>query len=99
MKVVVNKKTSVKLGEELLDRAGLLKVVLNLPPERGITVTEMRSRYKILDKLEGAGETISFEDAEFTTVKKLYNEFGWLGNHRDILDLGDHLDEVEKQKT
>lgn len=98
MKIVVNKTTTIKYRDNLLSRVELLKLVVNHATERGITISDMRTRMRILDVLEGSGDNINIEDADFTLMKKLFDQYGWLQLHKDIIELADHLDELDKTK-
>lgn len=99
MKTIINKEVKIKVQDKLMLRSDLLSIVTNNPPERGLTISAMRERIKILDIIEKADkEDIMMEDAEFNTLKKLYDDYGWTAPHKDIIELADHLDELSKQK-
>jgi len=104
MKVITNKETNIKNGDKMLTRGDLLMIVVNEPDPKGIKISEMRDRMRILDKLDNNSTDtefkaeISLEDADFTLLKKLFDNYGWLQTHPDILDLADHLDELSKTK-
>lgn len=100
MKTIINKEVKIKGSDDkLMLRSNLLNIVTNNPPERGLTITAMKERMKILEAIEKADKgDITLEDAEFNTLKKLYDEYGWLTPHKDIIELADHLDELSKQK-
>lgn len=100
MKTITNKEVKIKgQDDKLMLRSNLLNIVANNPPERGLTISAMKERIKILDAIEKADKgDIELEDAEFNTLKKLYDEYGWLTPHKDIIELADHLDELAKEK-
>lgn len=113
MKVIINKATLIQgPNKNFLLRSDLLKLVVNTPPEKGIPIAAMRDRIKILDVLDSCtsgsvgttvstgfeGSDIHLEDAQFTSLKKLFDEYAWRAAHKDIIDLADHLDEVAKTK-
>ena len=100
MKKITNKEVKIKdQDDKLMLRSNLLNIVANNPPERGLTISAMKERMKILDAIEKADKgDIELEDAEFNTLKKLYDEYGWLTPHKDIIELADHLEELAKQK-
>jgi len=100
MKTITNKEVKIKdQDDKLMLRSNLLNIVANNPPERGLTISAMKERMKILDAIEKADKgDIELEDAEFNTLKKLYDEYGWLTPHKDIIELADHLEELAKQK-
>jgi len=100
MKTITNKEVKIKdQDDKLMLRSNLLNIVANNPPERGLTISAMKERMKILDAIEKADKgDIELEDAEFNTLKKLYDEYGWLTPHKDIIELADHLEELAKPK-
>lgn len=100
MKTITNKEVKIKgVDGVLMLRSNLLNIVTNNPPERGLPIAAMKERIKILDAIEKADKgDITLEDAEFNTLKKLYDEYGWLTPHKDIIELADHLDELSKIK-
>lgn len=100
MKTITNKEVKIKSPDDkLMLRSNLLNIVTNNPPERGLPISAMKERMRILDAIEKADKgDITLEDAEFTTLKRLFDEYGWLTPHKDIIELADHLDEVAKQK-
>lgn len=61
----------------------LIKEVINIPPREGITVEQMSQRIKLLDKVEAAQETLELEDADFTAIKELIQNyrFGIVSKH------------------
>jgi len=100
MKTIINKEVKIKSPDgNLMHRSNLLNIVANQPPEKGLTITAMKDRMRILDAIVLADKgDITLEDADFNMLKKLYNEYGWLTPHKDIIELADHLDELSKQK-
>lgn len=100
MKTIVNKEVKIKGSDDkLMLRSDLLRIVANNPPERGLPIAAMKERMRILDAIEKADKgDIILEDADFNTLKKLYDEYGWLTPHKDLIELADHLDELSKQK-
>ena len=100
MKTIINKEVKIKgTDDKLMLRSNLLNIVTNNPPERGLPIAAMKERMKILDAIEVAKDLdITLEDAEFNTLKKLFDEYGWLTPHKDIIELADHLDELSKIK-
>jgi len=100
MKTIINKEVKIKgQDDKLMLRSNLLNIVTNNPPERGLAIAAMKERMKILEAIEKADTgDITLEDAEFNTLKRLYDEYGWLTPHKDIIELADHLDELSKTK-
>lgn len=100
MKTITNKEVKISGPDsKMMKRSNLLNLVTNNPPERGLTISAMKERMRILEAVEKAGDgDITLEDADFNTLKRLYDEYGWATPHKDIIELADHLDEVAKQK-
>jgi hypothetical protein len=98
-KTIKCKATGIKANGKSLDRNDLLMLVANDPPERGLPISVMRDRMRIVEAIEKANKgDIKLEDADFNTLKSLFDAFGWLQPHKDLLELADHLEEVSKQK-
>jgi len=98
-KTIKGKETGIKANGKLLDRHDLLTLVTNDPPEKGLSINAMRERMRILDVIEKSEKgDITLEDADFKTLKTLFDAFGWLQPHKDLLELADHLEELSKQK-
>jgi predicted metal-dependent TIM-barrel fold hydrolase len=97
MKTISNKETQI-LGEDkrLMKRSDILKLVVGTTSNQGISISEMRDRFKILDVLEIANGEVVLEDVQFKTLKKLFDEFKWASLHKDIVNLADHLEELNK---
>jgi hypothetical protein len=100
MKTIINKEVKIKgVDGNLMLRSNLLNIVTNNPPERGLPIAAMKERMRILDALEKADKgDVILEDADFNTLKRLFDEYGWLTLHKDIIELADHLDELSKTK-
>lgn len=60
---------------------------------KGMNIAQMRSRIKILDALDAAGneDMISLEDAEFEALKDAMNEMAWARADRDLLRVIDGI--------
>ena len=98
-KTILNKATEIKANGKPLDRNDLLTLVTNDPPEKGLTITAMRDRMRIIDAIEKAEKgDVVLEDNDFNLVRRLFDNFGWLQPHKDLLEFSDHLEEVSKQK-
>lgn len=100
MKTIINKEVKIKdLDDKLMLRSKLLIIVTNNPPERGLNISAMKERMRILEAIEKADKgDIVLEDADFNTLKRLFDEYGWTAPHKDIIELADHLDELSKTK-
>lgn len=100
MKIIKNQQTQIMNTDKFMHRSDLLKLATVSPPmDRGISIADMRSRMRILDAIEKAGEKdIELEDADFTAAKRYFETFEWIGPHKDLIELADHLDELAKTK-
>lgn len=100
MKTIKNCQTEVTDATGTLDRKGIFKLIINAPSPQGINIQVMRERFRILDVLEKSeGEDIVLEDSDFNTLKKLFENFGFVKPHKHLTELADHLEEVSKQKN
>lgn len=104
MKTIINKKTEIteqikqdSPETKKLGYADLAIITLNIAPERGWTVEEMRIRLTTEEKLKDhkLNAKIKLEDAEFNKVVEC-SKLNWNFKHKDILDYCDHLAEVGK---
>lgn len=103
MKTISNKTTEIMDGTKdpiiAFTHAGLLKVVINNPPQGGFSISEMRDRLRIwgfLDTADLEKADITLEDADFTILKSRFDEFKWAQAHKDVIALSDHLDSLTK---
>ncbi len=82
-----------------LSTKSLIKQVLNNVGE-GITPTQMADRVKILlkiDKCPESAKTISFEDAEFATIKQCEAAIKWSFVNACFVEFHDDLLNAEKK--
>jgi len=99
MKTIKNEKTSMVIAENEppVDRLELLSIVLNQPLARGMNMSEMRQRIKILDSIEASDKSeLKLEDSDFSYMKKTFEEFNWLVPHKDLIKFSDHLETINK---
>jgi len=72
--------------------AMLVKETAGMAPN-GMTLTQMRSRIRIIDAVEAAGETkpISLEDADFSTLVDAINSMSWRVADKKLLGIIDAI--------
>ena len=80
------------LGEDSKITVDLLISILNRPPQKGVTLKEMRRDLKLLDKLEDASNEIIFTDEEYKHLLELINSSEWAIKHKDILDFAEYFE-------
>ncbi len=98
MKSITNKTTEIKNGEVFLDYADLLKAILNVTPQGGISVQDMKMRLKLHDVIDKSNGTIEFEDSDYNYLKPLLANMKWGISHKNIVEFSDDFDNAEKQK-
>lgn len=65
---------------------------------RGLSVSEQRKIYKVLEALEGAGNVLELEDDWFNFLYKIFNEVKWVGGTKIVVRLADKLEEAKAGK-
>jgi|ERR1035437_1210835 hypothetical protein len=98
MKTITNKQTQIatrldSTGAPVFATYGdLLLITINMAPEQGFSITDIRTRLKIAGEIEsGKGGDMSFEDSEITVLKIAFDKFKWTAVHQDLVDLSDIL--------
>lgn len=95
MKTLIDKETTIKIGDELMKYSDLLKLCLETASSQGTNVGDMRMRIKLLDKLEKIEDgKMIFEDTEFDRIKSIYASFTWRIVHKDLVNLEDELNKT-----
>lgn len=100
MKKFVNKPTEITMQVEAevvkMNFADLAIKTLDIPPQGGWTQSEMRTRFRLEDKLKDkkADEIIELDDSDVDKLKQLA-DIPWQFKHRDVLDYISHLDELQ----
>lgn len=82
----------VMIAGQLMKATDVLTNLVKAPsPGQGFDLGEMRSRLKVIDKLEGAGSDIclDLEDAEHTTLKRALEQSSFVLADRGLLALID----------
>jgi hypothetical protein len=85
-------KIQLEDGKNTLDVADLCKICLNATKQGGFTVDEMRSRIKIMDKLETDKKTVELEDAEYKTLRGVVKTHKWGAISRKVVEFVDYID-------
>ena len=99
MKTIENKETSIKETAEAssknLTYCELLKLIMNVPPKEGYTISEMKMRLDIYAALVPSEKNeMSLEDAPFEIVKQSVNNFRWALVHKDVVDFVDYINSL-----
>lgn len=75
-----------------LNTKNLIISALENPTEGGFSVTEMRNRLKVMDKVDALNEestVLELEDAEFETVKNAVKQVKWAILDKFIVEFDD----------
>lgn len=94
MKTIENKTTTIVEGTpaKALAYVDLLKLIMNVPPKEGYTISEMKQRLDIYAALvPDENNQIKLEDALFEVVKACVNSFKWGAVSKDIVDFVEYL--------
>lgn len=87
MKNIENKQTTIP---SVADYRELINVVVNAAPQGGMTMSDMRSRLRIIDAVEKSnGENIALEDADYDTLLTCLDAMRWAIVDRQIVDFED----------
>lgn len=97
MKLIQNTDFTGKLKDTYGNVSNLLSQVLG-GDAKGMTVSEMRERVKIIDKLDSykSDSVIELEDAEHAKVKAVYSATQWGIADKQFVAV---LDDLENPKT
>lgn len=91
----VQKDTEGKDIVSVMSYVDLIKLIMDIPPKEGYTISEMRNRLNIYSKLVvNEKDEIILEDAEFIIVKKAILEFKWAQAHSDIVAFVDYIESL-----
>lgn len=78
-----------------LSTKALIKIALDTPPDGGFTTSEMRSRIKILDKMELVSEEetcLELNESEASILKIATKTIKWAILDKFILDFEDSIE-------
>jgi len=96
MKKIENKKVDVK-KTDIKNYFRFIAISINVPPEGGYSIIEMRNRMKILDKITNGNElkdSAEFEDSEFKCIKECVNKMRWGIISKDIIKFADYINSL-----
>lgn len=83
-------------GERVFTTAKLIKQVCETSMQ-GMNITQMRSRIRVLDAVEAAGESdILLEDADFSVMTEAINAMQWALADRNLLAVIDGILNAKK---
>lgn len=74
----------------------VLQKILSEHKVEGVTIFEMRSIVKVLDKLDSETDTMDLEDEEYSTLVKYFEKFQFGIAHPDVCGLYDSIMAAEK---
>lgn len=81
--------------EEISPAQQLYRIVAYPPPQKGLSIDDIRLRLPLADKLAKANRTVLLEDGEYTVLMEAMREASWRGVSRDVVALADALAEAE----
>jgi hypothetical protein len=80
---------------KILEAIGAARQLYNIvsfpPPQKGLTLDDIRQRIPLCDKLIGADSVLVLEDSEYATLSEAFQEASWSGVSKDIIALADAL--------
>jgi len=90
-----NKKTEIKNGEDdFITFKDLAEACLNVTPEGGLNVSDMKNRLNVLAQLDKSNGTIKITgSAEEETLKQYVASMKWRIMHKDVVEF---VEAVEK---
>jgi len=90
-----NKKTEIKNGEDdFITFKDLAEACLNVTPEGGLNVSDMKNRLNVLAQLDKSNGTIKITgSAEEETLKQCVASMKWRIMHKDVVEF---VEAVEK---
>lgn len=70
----------------------LLLMTINVAPEQGFSITDIKARLKLANAIEAGKEgSIIIGDTELPILKSSFDAFKWRVIHKDIVELSDIL--------
>lgn len=70
----------------------ILQSIKNIPLGHGVTTSQMRARFKIMDKAEASkGKTLQLDDVEYNELLMAVKHANWLGIHRCFTEFEDSI--------
>ncbi len=80
---------SISAGQQLY------RIVAFPPPQKGLTIDDIRKRLPLCDKLAKTNGNLLLEDSEYAILTEAFSEANWRGVSHDIVALGDALTDAE----
>ena len=101
MKKITNKETQLPSKEGFYDRFQLAIIICEAPAkDKSLTFSEMLKRQRIIDALNNSDKvSAKLEDADFELFKSLFENFDFAKVSIDIIEFGNHLEEVSKESN
>ncbi len=91
MKTIENKKIEIIKGQPTC-YVSLIRDALNMPPQGGFSVTEMRKRMEIDIKITSDKmKELKVEDAEYLVIQECVKNMRWGVMSKEICDFCDYL--------
>ena len=90
--VLCNKETSILKGEgKNLSYFEILKSLIDSTPVNGITISQMRQDFAIIDKLDESLENAKFSLDEINRIVEFVESTPFAIKHRDIITMYDYV--------
>ena len=101
MKKITNKETQLQSKDGFYDRFKLAIIICEAPAkDKSLTFAEMLKRQRIIDALSKSNQEFAeLEDADFSLLKSLFENFDFAKVSTDIIEFGNHLEEVSKESN
>jgi hypothetical protein len=101
MKTIKNKITEIVLkldekGNPIFASFGdLLLLTINMAPQQGFSIIDIRERLLLAEKIElGKEGVIEITNSEATLLKSSFDSFKWVQIHKDLVELSDILNSL-----
>jgi len=101
MKTLTNKTTQIVLkndeqGKPVFATYGdLLLITINMAPEQGFSIADIRERLKIASAIEESKDgEIKLNESESALLKASFDKFKWAQIHKDLVELSDKLNSL-----
>jgi hypothetical protein len=86
MKSTKNVTTEIRKDEnDFVKYSDLAATCINVMPQGGLDVMQMKNRLNVMSQLDKANGTIKLEDAEAETLKTCVKEMKWAIMHKDVV--------------
>lgn len=96
--VLCNKETSIlKEVGKYLSYFEILKNLIDSTPVNGVTISQMRQDFAIIDKLEANSEKAEFSNEELNRIIEYVESTPFAIKHRNIIEMYDYINQVKNQ--